>query len=357
MSGTEAAAAGKQAPVTFLGLEALRLFACSLIVLYHAHSMIRSVPKPDGSMVGDPDVGWHFALDIFFVMSGFLAVAMGRGLFGISGAPKFFIIRRLIRIVPLYWIFTALFAGLFLVAAGNSHGSDFVTVERFFASLFFVPVPDGPIVPLGWTLNYEMYFYTLFALSLFFGYGRGVAFLLIVIFGSVLASLAIPVNAYAVTFWAGPLMLDFAWGIIIAVLYLQGLRLPLLLCVVFGLAAFYPLSLADHFFETFDPLRPLTLGLGSALFVAASVFPRGQASLGSAGKMIGQLDKSVFSVYLTHVLTLKALQMIYVRLGLADDYGPIPFIVFASIIAFTAGFIFYRLVDKPLTSYLNRRLM
>jgi exopolysaccharide production protein ExoZ len=43
-------------------------------------------------------------VDLFFVISGFVMVYSSEPLFGRSGSPKEFLVRRLARIVPLYWL-------------------------------------------------------------------------------------------------------------------------------------------------------------------------------------------------------------------------------------------------------------
>src|SRR5262245_21275262 len=106
-------------------------------------------------------------VDLFFVISGFIMVYASDRLFERRDAPRIFFLRRLARIVPLYWAVTAvlvaypLLAGVDLAAVSLSPG---VILGSF---LFFpVPRPDGSLLPvhfLGWTLDYEMFFYVVFA--------------------------------------------------------------------------------------------------------------------------------------------------------------------------------------------------
>ena len=48
-------------------------------------------------------------VDLFFVISGFIMVYVSRDVFGKPGAAIDFLHRRIIRIVPLYWIATGAF--------------------------------------------------------------------------------------------------------------------------------------------------------------------------------------------------------------------------------------------------------
>ena len=120
-------------------------------------------PLPDFS-VGAAGV------DLFFVISGFIMVYASDALFARAGAPAYFFTRRLARIVPLYWAATAA-AVVCFVAFRYAGALEQLSWQTFVASLLFVPWPrpDGAMLPvhmLGWTLNFEMFFYVVFALAL-----------------------------------------------------------------------------------------------------------------------------------------------------------------------------------------------
>lgn len=121
--------------------------------------------------VGRSDLGWgtqlinysgHLGVAIFFCISGFLLyrpflVATVND----TPMPAFrtYIIRRLLRIVPLYWV--ALFAYAFLFPAGPNDLPHNAT--GWIATIFFGQeyVPGGVFwgVKAAWTLNIEMAFY------------------------------------------------------------------------------------------------------------------------------------------------------------------------------------------------------
>ena len=106
-----------------------------------------------------------FGVDIFFVVSGFIIAYIG------TKTPDSFLLRRFIQIVPFYWS-ASLFAFLRRVVFPPTAATD---QGRSAASAMFVvlhPARDrpssgmSPTLVLGWTLNYEMYFYALLALLL-----------------------------------------------------------------------------------------------------------------------------------------------------------------------------------------------
>src|SRR6185295_2076908 len=167
-------------------------------------------------------------VDLFFVISGFIMVYASDELFARARAPSFFLTRRLARIVPLYWAATAA-ALVCLVVFRYANALDQLTWQTLVASLLFVPWPrpDGMMLPvhmLGWTLNYEMFFYVVFAVALTLTRRNAVVavtalFLVLVIAGRLFA---LP---QPLAFWCDPVILEFCFGMMIALAYREGFRL------------------------------------------------------------------------------------------------------------------------------------
>ena len=135
-----------------VGIQFLRFLAAGLVVLTHS---LGEFPE----LVG---VG-AFGVDIFFVISGFIIYYITKS------DVRLFLLKRLMRIVPMYWLFTLgiVFASLVVPSVLKSAVFDW---NHILASLFFVPFwteSNGfnPILKLGWTLNFEMLFYGIFYFS------------------------------------------------------------------------------------------------------------------------------------------------------------------------------------------------
>jgi exopolysaccharide production protein ExoZ len=125
-------------------LQFLRGLAALGVVFYHA----------DFHLAGD----WHTdfsGVAIFFVISGFIMCFITR-----EDADGF-LAKRFIRIVPMYWLCTLIrFALLSLWTRDTSLAAD---LPR---SLLFLPSEQLPLLGVGWTLNFEIYFYLVFASAL-----------------------------------------------------------------------------------------------------------------------------------------------------------------------------------------------
>ena len=122
---------------------------------------MRGTPCPDLTL-------GNAGVDLFFVISGFVMVYASERMFGRAGGQLQFITRRLIRIVPLYWLVTPLYLVMALAIPAFEKS---YSVASVVASYLFIPWPrlDGimqPLVGQGWTLNYEMFFYAIFAAAI-----------------------------------------------------------------------------------------------------------------------------------------------------------------------------------------------
>lgn len=147
-------------------IQALRAFAAINVVLFHIIGTSASYSQSVG-VVGFLE-GWGAnGVDIFFVISGFvmLHTQITR-----RSSPCQFLKNRIIRIAPIYWMMTLFIVALFLVSP-SIFRTVVVTPGAVLSSLSFTSaifIGKFPIVYVGWTLEWEMFFYVTFAIGLFF---------------------------------------------------------------------------------------------------------------------------------------------------------------------------------------------
>jgi exopolysaccharide production protein ExoZ len=148
----------------FKNIQAVRAAAVYLVVIRH---LIDSWNNYTGAHFGYPiDLPGGFS-DLFFVVSGFVLAESVRG----RPIPaSTFLMKRLMRIVPLYWLVTIVvfISTLFGFRTFGLISPGFPLLVR---SLLFLPTFDGgtvlaPVLFVGWTLNFQVLLYILFALSL-----------------------------------------------------------------------------------------------------------------------------------------------------------------------------------------------
>jgi exopolysaccharide production protein ExoZ len=103
-------------------------------------------------------------VDLFFVISGFIMVYKTRRKAGNDDA-LIFITRRILRIYPLYWVWTSLALALWVGGVGQrlQHYSIWYVVSSYLLIPSFNGLDFHPLVRQGWTLSFEMFFYLVFA--------------------------------------------------------------------------------------------------------------------------------------------------------------------------------------------------
>jgi exopolysaccharide production protein ExoZ len=203
---------------TILSLQALRAIAAWMVVMDHALLELTG----NAAQNSITRVAWALGssgVSVFFIISGFIMVNISWKNFGTSRAPAQFLQRRIIRIVPLYWAATIL--ALFFHQFSATHGAADGWRELGY-SLLFVPYQGGdqswtPILPQGWTLNFEIVFYLLFAAGLFLPRRAALTTIIGVLVAFVFLGSYIP-NAN-LAYLASPIVIWFALGMVLAIFW------------------------------------------------------------------------------------------------------------------------------------------
>jgi len=273
--------------------------------------------------------------DIFFVISGFIICQItipDRGESGSGQAALFFLLRRCVRIYPLYWtvLATVAIASLWfplrypLMSCHEEIGR------------YVLLIGGNCLVPTAWTLQYELYFYTVVA-ALLFSVPRTFYAALSLLMLAQAAYVAL--SGFAVLpqgFPSSPVILEFGAGCAISWLHDRGFRKWPVGALLLGVLVF-SLGSVQAMDADLSPLqRVLTFGSGGALILYALVALEANAKVILSGP-IEALGDASYSLYLWHW----PLLAIFTELALGW-YG------MAAIVAFS--FVSYRLVEIPLKS-------
>jgi exopolysaccharide production protein ExoZ len=290
-------------------IQVLRALAAYMVVFYHLQPMLTEVPEaPFDTTFGASGV------DIFFVISGFIMFHTTQA--GDRSTGTFWM-DRIRRIVPLYWVATLLLLGIFLFGR-NPNGLAAVDAGDIATSLFFIPDvradgEHGPVLSLGWTLIYEMFFYFLFGLTFFLrSQAKALAALVVSFCGFAALGLLVPGLPYAVLYYTNPIMLEFAAGCALALAYRQPrfgqgraaapIGYALLLAGAAGIVA---TELLPKHFETIRFLRPFVFGVPSlAIVLGALLLDKAGHRIG--GRFLVLQGAASYAVYLFHPVVMQA---------------------------------------------------
>jgi peptidoglycan/LPS O-acetylase OafA/YrhL len=145
-------------------LELGRFIAASVVVLSHVPWDVRHFAAgPHNSMLGSWVAPGPFAVQYFFVLSGFVMMSAHHRDFGRLAAVPNFWWRRACRIFPMYWL--SLAVPMYFLWSG-------VQPFKGFQLVTLLPGNFSDFVPPAWSLRYEMAFYVMFGLCLLPVVGR-----------------------------------------------------------------------------------------------------------------------------------------------------------------------------------------
>lgn len=304
-------------------------------------------------------------VDLFFVISGFIIVYASRSMFGQQKAWQRFLALRIIRIVPLYWIALTLRLGVLL--AGHVFASrEFPGLTAIFTSFLFIPYDSlgygddypFPILDLGWSLNYEIFFYFVLSTLIFLPINRAVftatLCLTVGVFMSWVWQPPLPFG-----FWLKPIIMEFVGGMCIALIYIRGWRISLILSGFLVLVATYLWFIADvsQFRSSFGPgyydfSRFFFYGMGAIALVSAVALSNYQ-TVGVLMHKLAVLGDSSYALYLSHPFVLLLFKVVFHVTNLKAPEGLFLFVVMiASCVAL--AHLIHLWIEKPLIELLKR---
>ncbi len=318
-------------------VELLRFFAAFAVMCVHI-----------------PSIGYgHLGVDLFFIISGFVMM------YSTEHNHSNFFLKRIIRIVPLYWtatfvlfIFALFFPSFLLTTSAN-----FIHLIK---SLFFIPFEKGgehaPILTLGWTLNLEMYFYLLFAISLTINKNlRGVicSFLIFILFIYFHSS-----DSFYKIAYGNSIVLEFILGILAYQLIIKKEFISLenlfyltliIMPAILKLLSFPMIS--DLLLNKFSA-RVYSEGLPLFVLFIGLLWMFREIKIGNIFILLGGAS---YSLYLLHVYIIFFIQRV-----LIDQFNifsmNMAVIIFIMIVCVLMSILSYLLFEKPITKYLRNKL-
>lgn len=284
---------------------------------------------------------------IFFIISGFIMTFTTQKLDFKKKTTKdillLFYKRRIIRVVPLYYLLTfawMILGGSFLVYFQGEY------FARLIHSILFLPQKTPPVLYLGWSLNYEIFFYLIFGLSLLFKEKRYLFIIFFFIITYILGLLFKPANTY-LQMVTSILNLNFVAGILLALFMtkvsiqrksaklISLIAIPLFITIYFGI-----LKIENELIL----LLTTTLLVSSFLLFDYTFHFKGN-------KVLIFLGDISYSLYLSHPFV-----EILFRKFKVEGYFNIPYFIFKIFVVIAVASLLYYFVEKKVTEYLKLKL-
>ena len=343
---------------TFVGLQVMRAIAALMVAVHHAMEVSRSSPATPIS----PDwltTAGAAGVDIFFVISGFIMMA-------VSFPPRrepdglwSFLSKRIARIYPFYWVIVGIIVIGWQLGYFNTSAARNATSEDIIRSLLLMP-SNALFLEVSWTLVHEMNFYLLFALMLWFRKPLvcflGVTCLLLL----QLALAGYASDSAIKVFLTRPIALEFCFGLAVGYAYLNGL-LPKRIPWVLSAVAFAFMILAPFFIEPKSTGgldaddRVWAWGLPAAVLVAACV--NWSMSDGVVSKTWMLLGDASYAIYLLHPFVMMAYSK---ALGASDALlhaHQVPLFLAATVLSAALGVVAHVTVERPIWQAARRLLV
>ena len=332
-------------------IQSLRGIAASMVVLYHSSSKL-----PDDSVLSSVRTIGNAGVDIFFVISGFVIYLTTQRSFSPADAHHF-LLRRIIRIVPAYWFYTTIAVAAALCAP-QLFGSYVFDLGHAIASFMFIPFPrtDGTVFPvlyLGWSLNFEMLFYIIFAILMLYVPRSWVTFSLMCIFTILNFVVLFAKIDDSIFIFGNTLVFEFVAGCFVAKLWTENKTMLATNIAWFGFILSFGVLMGTELFDVVEK-RAFKWGLPSAFIVYFALSL--EEHLGRFGKVMGFAGDISYSLYLTHLFTVPACLALLPIVGLdaySSSVSAVICLYAASIIVAAAA---YKLVEEPVTRFLRRRV-
>ena len=320
-------------------IQLLRAVAAMSVVFFHMETV--------------PQLG-IFGVDIFFVISGFVMAMVTSQ----DTTPGTFLLNRIIRIVPLYWILTTALAVVVLVEPTLIMSTTFNLVN-YLKSLFFIPYfkESGLLQPflfVGWTLNYEMLFYACMTTGLLVSrrwhiqITVALLLLLYVIFGR------FSENPLLSEFFGNLKIFEFVIGIAAYFSCSAKVvrRAPPGLLVAICIACLGGMSYLEVVAPNIDDL--FRFGIPSFFLLVAAVQLEPHARTRALRWVATTIGDSSYAIYLSHAYVIALMLRVFLKQGewLSSHYFLAVLIALAG--SAIVGRLIYLGIDKPMHRYLKK---
>jgi peptidoglycan/LPS O-acetylase OafA/YrhL len=331
-----------------------RAVAVLLVVLFHGSAFIlsRYMVAPLGNIFQTGFSG----VFLFFVISGFIILTAHYCDVGRPCRLWYYLSRRLIRIYPFFWV-------VLMVWGGWRVFTDGITVADLASNaLVFKGAPL--IIPVSWTLRYEIIFYGLFGAAI-------ISKRLGVMVFAGWSGLQWVSGPTALKWLIDPMNVLFLMGLVVAVLYIRlkslgvnlrdGLGWVLLALGAMGFIstmAIYSRMDVDINAWPEHPVAILGFGGSSALLLLASVSVAINRMMGQ-WRLMALIGNASYSIYLTHApfgkLAWNLLRPIKpLWQGAPEAWVANLLLAWVAMISVWAGILVHLKIEQPMLAYLRR---
>lgn len=290
-------------------------------------------------------------VDFFFIVSGFMIYYLYSKNIGVTGKAKDFLLKRVLRIFPMYWVFTLAALSMFFIfpQLGDGHETKPIVILKA-----LVLVPGDPILVVTWSLSNIMLFYVLFT---FLIYKPKLAkpLLAIWIAISLLTAFKTPGFSKLDGFLFNFNNMEIVCGSLVAHLILNfKIKFPkiillsgfLLISSVWTNNVVNGTNETTYFYYCVAAML-IMLGISSIDLNKDIETPAPLQFLGDAS----------YSIYISHGPLLQFYILLLKKLNVISIVGILPSMCIAITLSILSGCLVYIILEKPVSSFVKRKIL
>lgn len=349
-------------------IQLLRGIAALLVCFFHMKALLNTSAMRYGTMLfGSGSIG----VQIFFIISGFIMVYTTRKSDGSSLYVKNFLIKRLIRVVPLYYIMV-----LFWLIVYERSLSFFIEEPLTILKTFcFIPLFNSSLGPaygmpplkVGWSLNYEVLFYIIFGLSMFLKRRRWIVLLAVfttlvvfvpLIFKGTVNFIPSENYGFRLSYFlvlTNPILMFFIVGVLLGLVYNSSFMIKSkaiqIALVLISLVYFFLL-----YFKVSPFLNGFFISMFSSTFLVFSLLLFNKGIGIRVPKFLVYLGDMSYSLYLVHPIVIIGLPSLLVFLNMGGVFNTKYYFYICTGCILLLSIISYELIEKRLLKKLSVRL-
>ncbi len=343
-------------------IQVLRGLAAIFVVFYHATILSEANYSPYVLLSGLFMKGYA-GVDFFFVLSGFIIAYAHFSDIGRKDRLRPFVLKRFLRLYPLYWIVSCLVVLAYFLIPGIGAGQEYVKEPMVIVrSLLLFPQPNQPVLSVAWTLVYEVLFYILFCGLILFtrkaSRVMAIAWLALSALNCAGVSrwlFGFPGNYVTEYFFSG-YNFEFLEGIVAALLVMN--RRFGRFGAAFMVAGVILFILSCALLPTFLPAnqRMLFYGIPFALLIMGAA-AKDLADPPRVPGFLAYLGEASYSIFLVHLPSISLCYRVWNMLGFDVRFGYFACSMATIVVAVAGGCLFYSLVEKRVMKALRNRLL
>ena len=327
----------------FNSLQIIRALSAILIVGHHVSLYMHDASLPILNKIFFN--GW-VGVDVFLVLSGFILYYTSHKKIGQRDQCKEFIFKRLSRIYPIYWVILSTVLIIWPSYFGTRFG-----IKDIIKSYLLVPQTILPILGVTWFLSYIVFFYLIFAISIYFDKKISFPLISVWVIGVLLSSFGVIHNTnFYVNFIFSKHFIEIIAGCLIAIIFIKKPNkkpyFPLLIGFIIFLLTYYQIINGFILRDSTESKLLFSLAVGLIILGCVSYelnhnlyFPKSTIAIGDAS----------YTIFLTHFNILTFTNLLNMRLGF---HSILEFLYHITVLI-VLGIVIYYKVEKPVTNCIN----